>query len=53
MQKTATEIIMWFFMGSILVLIVTHASGFAQAVDAVGKQVIGMGSVLSGAQVKG
>jgi len=42
---------MWFFMGAILVLIVTHAPGFAQATTAVGGQLQGMGTILTGTNV--
>lgn len=51
MAKTATELILWFFMGCIVVLIVTHAPGFAQATTAVGGQVQGMGTILTGTNV--
>lgn len=50
-MKSATEIVMWFFMGAILVLIVTHAPGFAQATTAVGGQLQGMGTILTGTNV--
>lgn len=47
-----TEIILWFFMGAIAVLIVKNAKGFATATTAVGSQVQGMGLILTGAKTK-
>lgn len=55
-MKDMTRIIMWIFMGALVVLIVTHASGFATAVTAVGGQVTNDASLLAGyapAQAKG
>lgn len=55
-MKTATTLIMWIFVGALLVLVVTHAAGFATAVTAVGGQVTNDASLLAGyapAQAKG
>jgi hypothetical protein len=43
-----THLIMWIFVGALLVLVVTHASGFATAVNAVGGQVTNDASLLAG-----
>lgn len=50
-MKNFTEVVMWFFVGCIVVLVVTHAPGFAQAVTAVGGEVQGMGTILTGTNV--
>ena len=50
-MKYVMEIVMWFFLGCMLVLIVTHAPGFAQAVTAVGTQGNAAGTILTGANV--
>lgn len=42
------HLIMWIFVGALMVLVVTHASGFATAVTAVGGQVTGDASLLAG-----
>ncbi len=47
-----TEIVLWFFMGSIAVLIIKNAKNFATATTAVGSQVQGMGLILTGAKTK-
>jgi hypothetical protein len=44
------HLVMWVFVGALVVLIVTHASGFATAVNAVGGQVTNDAKLLSGAQ---
>jgi len=49
--KDATEIIMWLFVGSLVVLVVTHASGFAKAVTAVGGQINTSATILTGADI--
>jgi hypothetical protein len=51
MSALAKEVILWFFLGCMLVLIVMHAPGFAQATAAVGGQVDSMGNILTGSQV--
>lgn len=43
-----THLIMWLFVGALVVLVVTHASGFATAVSAVGGQVTNDASLLAG-----
>lgn len=50
-MKNGMEIILWFFLGCIGVLIVTHAPGFAQAVTSVGTQVNSLGTTLTGTNV--
>lgn len=50
-MKSVMEIVLWFFLGSMLVLVVTHAPGFAQAVTAVGGEVNQMGTTLTGTNV--
>ena len=52
MKSSIMEIILWSFLGSMAVLIVTHAPGFAQAVTAVGGQVNSIDTTLTGANVK-
>lgn len=47
-MKDITHLIMWIFVGALIVLIVTHASGFATAVSAVGGQVTNDASLLAG-----
>lgn len=42
------HVIMWLFVGALLVLVVTHAQGFATAVTAVGGQVTNDASLLAG-----
>lgn len=44
----ATHLVMWIFVGALIVLVVTHASGFATAVSAVGGQVTNNASLLAG-----
>lgn len=47
-MNTAVKVILWFFLGAILVLIITHAKGFSTAVTATGGQVTNMGALLTG-----
>ena len=47
----AIRVIMWIFMGALVVLIVTHAIGFATAVSAVGGQITNDASLLAGYDV--
>lgn len=42
------HLIQWLFLGALVVLVVTHASGFASAVTAVGGQVTGDAKLLTG-----
>lgn len=51
-MKNVMEIVMWLFLGSLAVLVVTHAPGFAQAVTAVGGQLDNTATLLTGANVK-
>ena len=37
-MRTVTEIASWLILGALLVLVVTHASGFAKAVTSVGDE---------------
>lgn len=52
-MDTMTKLILFFFGGCLIVLIVTHSSGFAQSFGAVTSGVQGLGSTLTGANVKG
>ena len=45
------HVILWIFIGALIVLVVTHASGFATATNAVGGQVTNDATLLSGAGV--
>ena len=51
-MNTAVKIILFFFVGALLVLVVTHSAGFAAATTAVGGQVVNAGSLLTGAPSK-
>lgn len=42
------HLILWVFVGALLVLVVTHAGGFSTAVTAVGGQVTNDASLLAG-----
>lgn len=44
----AVKLIQWLFLGCLCVLVVTHASGFAAAVGAVGGQINGDAKLLTG-----
>jgi hypothetical protein len=46
--KDIVHLVMWVFVGALVVLIVTHASGFATSVNAVGGQVTNDASLLAG-----
>lgn len=48
MGKDVVHFIMWLFVGAALVLVVTHASGFSTAVNAVGGQLTNDAYLLSG-----
>lgn len=50
-MDAAVKVILWFFMGALVVLVVTHAPGFAQAVQAVGGETNQLGVTLTGANV--
>jgi hypothetical protein len=47
-MEKVVHLIMWIFVGSLLVLIVKNAQGFATAVAAVGGQVTNDASLLAG-----
>lgn len=49
-SDTFVKVILFFFIGALVVLVVTHATGFATAVTATGGQVANMGALLSGAK---
>lgn len=42
------HLVMWVFVGALVVLVVTHATGFSSAVTAVGGQVTNDASLLAG-----
>ena len=42
------HLVMWVFVGALVVLVVTHAAGFSTAVTAVGGQVTNDASLLAG-----
>jgi hypothetical protein len=46
--RDIVHFVMWLFVGAIAVLIVTHASGFSTAVNAVGGQLTNDAFLLSG-----
>jgi hypothetical protein len=46
--KDVTHFILWLFVGSLVVLVVTHATGFSTAVTAVGGQLTNDAYLLSG-----
>ena len=50
-MEKVVHIILWIFMGALVVLIVTHARGFSTAVTAVGGQVTNDASLLAGYDV--
>ena len=47
-MKEIVHIILWVFIGAIVVLVLTHAKGFATATSAVGGQVTNDAYLLSG-----
>lgn len=47
-MKEVVHLIMWVFVGALIVLVVTHAAGFATAVTAVGGQVTNDAALLAG-----
>ena len=47
-MKDGIHFVMWLFIGALVVLIVTHAPGFATAVNAVGGQLTNDAYLLSG-----
>lgn len=53
MGKDAVHFVLWLFVGSLVVLAVTHASGFSTAVTSVGGQLTNDAYLLSGGAVQG
>jgi hypothetical protein len=47
-MKEVVHVILWIFVGAIVVLVLTHAAGFATATSAVGGQVTNDAFLLSG-----
>ncbi len=47
-MNQAVHIVLWLFVGAIVVLIVTHASGFATAVTSVGNLADNSAKILAG-----
>lgn len=48
-----TKLITFFFVGAIIVLIVTHSSGFAQSAGSLFTGVNNLGTTLTGARIQG
>lgn len=47
-MREITHFVLWLFVGALLVLVVTHAQGFATATTAVGGQLTNDAFLLSG-----
>lgn len=47
-MEKVVHLIMWIFVGALVVLVVKNASGFATAVNAVGGQITNDAQLLSG-----
>ena len=47
-MKDLVHIVLWIFIGALVVLVVTHPTGFASATNAVGGQVTNDASLLAG-----
>lgn len=47
-MKDIVHVILWLFIGALVVLVVTHADGFAKSVTAVGGQLTNDAYLLSG-----
>lgn len=47
-MKDGIHLVLWVFIGALIVLVVTHAQGFATAVTAVGGQVTNNAVLLAG-----
>lgn len=47
-MKDIIHLVMWVFIGALVVLIVTHASGFSTAVSSVGGQITNDAALLAG-----
>lgn len=48
-----TKLITFFFVGALVVLVVTHAKGFSTAAGSLFTGVNGLGTTLTGANIKG
>jgi hypothetical protein len=48
-----TKLITIFFVGALVVLVVTHASGFSTAAGSLFTGINGLGTTLTGANIKG
>lgn len=47
-MEKGIHLVLWLFVGALVVLVVTHAPGFATSVNAVGGQVTNDASLLAG-----
>ena len=47
-MQTFTHLVLWLFVGALVVLVVTHPRGFATSVQAVGGQITDDAKLLSG-----
>lgn len=52
MKVDVGKLVTLFFVGAIIVLVVTHAPGFSQSAGTLFSGVEGMGTILTGANVK-
>lgn len=52
-MNAAVKVVMFIFVGALIVLVITHAKGFSSAVTAVGGQVGNFAAGLSGAGFQG
>lgn len=53
MSADIMKIVMFFFVGALVVLVVTHPKGFSTSAGSVFSGVTGMGNVLTGQGIKG
>lgn len=53
MSKDIFALITLFFIGALVVLVVTHAKGFATSAGTLFTGIQGMGNTLTGANIKG
>lgn len=51
-MEKIVHLILWLFVGALVVLVVKNAKGFATAVNAVGGQITNDANLLAGNQVK-
>jgi hypothetical protein len=52
-MQSAVKVLMFIFIGALVVLVITHASGFSTAVTAVGGQVDNTANILAGTGAAG